>query len=323
VRAAVAGAGWQGVRVRRPHVALLLIVALAGCGSSTRTPSTTTTAAPARHDVFAYDASAPLDYVDRGRVNARDYPLAVHDVSFRSGPRTIQGYLVLPPGRGRRPAVVFVHGSGGDRTELLAAAGWLAARNVVTLTLTEPSSLARQSANTPEGLIAQAHNVSVADVVAVRRAVDLLRTLPTVDPSRIGYLGWSSGARTGTLVAAAEPRVKALVLLSAGAAPLSAYAAHVPASFRPQLRRALGPVDPIRNVGRARPGSLLLEDGRRDTIVPHAALLAIAHAAPKGTTLRWYDAGHALTRRAYRDAYDWLARKLPIDGPRVRGAETA
>jgi dienelactone hydrolase len=310
--------------VLRPRVALLLVAALAGCGSSGKASAPTTTATPTRHDdVFAYDPSAPLDYVDRGRVNARDYPLAVHDVSFRSGPRTIQGYLVLPPGRARRPAVVFVHGSGGDRTELLAAAGWLAARNVVTLTLTEPSSLVKQSADTAQGLIAQAHNVSVADVLAVRRAVDMLRTLRVVDPTRIGYLGWSAGARTGTLVAAAEPRMKALVLLSAGAAPLSAYAAHVPASLRPQLRRALGPVDPIRNVADARPGTLLLEDGRKDTIVPRDALLRIAHAAPKGTTLRWYDAGHALTRRAYRDAFDWLARKLPIKGPRVRGAETA
>jgi hypothetical protein len=39
----------------------------------------------------------------------------------------------------------------------------------------------------------------------------------------------------------------------------------------------------------------------------------IARAAPSGTTLRWYNAGHALNRTAYRDAFDWLARKLAID----------
>ena len=79
----------------------------------------------------------------------------------------------------------------------------------------------------------------------------------------------------------------------------------------------------MRYVARARPGSLLLEDGRRDEVVPRAALLNIADAAPKGTTVRWYDAPHALDRAAYHDAYDWLAYRLPIDGPRVRGAETA
>src|SRR5207247_4765992 len=110
--------------------------------------------------------------------------------------------------------------------------------------------------------------ITVSDVVAVRRAVDVLRSLPFVDPSRIGYLGWSAGARTGALVAAAEPRLRGLVLLSAGAAPISAYLAAAPPSLRPQVRRDLGSVDPIRYVARARPGSLLLEDGRRDASVP-------------------------------------------------------
>ena len=151
---------------------------------------------------------------------------------------------------------------------------------------------------------------SVADVVAVRRAVDVLRSLPYVDPNRIGYLGWSAGARTGALVAAAEPRLRALVLLSAGAAPISAYTAAAPPTLRPQVRQELGSVDPIRYVARARPGSLLLEDGRRDSIVPHAALLNIVHAAPRGTLVHWYDAPHELDRAAYRDAFAWLTRKL-------------
>jgi predicted esterase len=65
---------------------------------------------------------------------------------------------------------------------------------------------------------------------------------------------------------------------------------------------------------------VLLEDGRRDEVVPQAALLNIVKAAPKGTKVRWYDAPHALNQQAYRDAFDWLATKLPIDGPRVPGA---
>jgi hypothetical protein len=74
----------------------------------------------------------------------------------------------------------------------------------------------------------------------------------------------------------------------------------------------LGTLDPLRYVALAKPGSLLLEDGRRDEVVPRAALLNVVHAAPSGTTVRWYDAPHALSRKAYRDAFDWLARKLPI-----------
>jgi dienelactone hydrolase len=285
---------------------------LGGCGSSASHPAR---AHGSPLLTFGYDATLPLQFVNRGRINRRTEPVAVDDVSFRSEGHRIKGYLLLPPGRARRAAVVFVHGTGGDRTELLERARLLARRNVVTLTITQPStsSLRAPAPGGPTAVLKQIQAAQIGDVVAVRRAVDVLRSLPQVDPKRIGYLGWSAGARTGTLVAASEPRVKALVLVSAGAAPTAAYVAKVPAGLRRAVRTILGSVDPIRYIARARPGSVLLEDGTRDELVPHSALVNIARAAPSGTTLRWYNAGHALNRTAYRDAFDWLARKLAID----------
>jgi dienelactone hydrolase len=288
----------------------LLAVLVAGCGSSSS--ATPSGGLPRLH--FDYDSAAPLDYVDRGRINERSYPIAVHDVSFRSGDRTIDGYLLVPRGSGRRPAVVFVHGSGGDRSELLGQAAELARRNVVTLTLTEPSHSVTSSPSTLSGLLAQAKSLTVNDVVAVRRAVDLLQTLPTVDSKRIGYVGWSAGARLGAIVAAAEQRIKALVLVSAGADSLSAFVAHAPPGAKGPVRTALGSVDPLRYIAWARSGSLRLEDGRKDEVVPRAALLNVVHAAPPGTSVKWYDAPHALNKQAYSDAFSWLAKKLPIGG---------
>ena len=273
---------------------------------------------------FAYDSAAPLAYIDRGPVKGHPGPIAVHDVSFRSEGRRVEGYLLVPPGRKRRPAVVFVHGSGGDRSELLAQAAWLAARNVVTLTITEPST-----SNPPAPVLGgatatlvQIRDLQVRDVVAIRRAVDVLQSLPEVDPHRIGYLGWSAGAKTGTFVAASDRRLKALALLSAGGDPLAVFIAQAPPRLRAAVRHDLGSIDPIRYVAKARPGTVLLEDGTKDEIVPHAALLNIVRAAPHGTTVHWYAAPHALNRAAYHDAFDWFARKLPIDGPKVAGAAT-
>ena len=281
---------------------------LAGCGSSAAPKATV---APLRL-TFGYDAAAPLEYVNRGRVNRRTEPIAVDDVSFRSGRQRVEGYLVLPPGRARRPAVVFVHGSGGDRRELLDRARSLARRNVVALTITEPSTSSppRRATGGVAAALKQIQAAQIRDVVAVRRAVDLLRSLPQVDPQRIGYLGWSAGARTGTFVAASEPHVKALALLSAGAAPIAAYVANAPPSLRRSVRRVLGSVDPIRYIALARPGSVLLEDGTKDEIVPHSALLNVVHASPRGTTVRWYVAPHALDGAAYRDAFGWLTHRL-------------
>ena len=303
-------------RLFRCGYAVALAALLAGCGGSGgKAPSD----GLPRLD-FGYDTSAPLHYVDRGRINKASYPIAIRDVSFSSTGRTIQAYLLVPPGSKRRPAVVFVHGSGGDRSELLGEAASLAGRNVVTLTITAPSASVTSTPRTLDGLLAQARSLTVNDVVAVRRAVDLLQSLPTVDPDRIGYVGWSAGARLGAVVAAAEPRIKALVLVSAGADPLSAFVAQAPVRARSRVRTVLGSVDPLRYIAWARPGSLLLEDGRRDEVVPQSALQNIARAAPSGTTVRWYDAQHALNRKAYDDAFAWLATKLPIDGPRMRGA---
>jgi uncharacterized protein len=302
--------------VFRRGYAVALAVLAAGCGSSA--PKQPSDGLP-RLD-FAYDASAPLHYADHGRINETSYPIAIRDVSYSSGGRTIHGYLLEPPGARKRPAVIFVTGSGGDRSQLLGEAAALAARDTVTLTITPPSSLVTSTPHTLDGLLTQARSLTVNDVVAVRRAVDVLQSLPAVDPHRIGYVGWSAGARLGAVVASAESRVKAFVLVSAGAAPLSAFVAQAPAGARSRVRRVLGSVDPLRYIAWARPGSLLLEDGRRDEVVPRSALENVAHAAPSGTTVRWYDAPHALNGKAYADAFDWLATKLPIDGPRVHGA---
>jgi hypothetical protein len=37
-------------------------------------------------------------------------------------------------------------------------------------------------------------------------------------------------------------------------------------------------------------------------------------AAPRGTIVHWYTAGHPLDAAAYRDAFAWLVRKLRVGG---------
>jgi dienelactone hydrolase len=259
---------------------------------------------------FADGRSAPLGYIDRGVVE-RDGPAVVHDVSFASSGQRVPGYLVQRPDTMRRPGVVLVHGSGGDRRQLLGAATKLARRGLVALTITEPSTTQPPPLATSAAAgLAQARSLTVRDVVAVRRAADVLASLQSVDRRRLGYLGWSAGAKTGTFVAASDHRFRALVLLSAGADKLSAFVAAAPAPFRALVRRQLGSVDPLRYIGWAQAGTLRLEDGTHDAVVPHQALLNMIDAAPRGTSVRWYAAGHSLNKAAYEDAFVWLTAKL-------------
>ena len=189
--------------------------------------------------------------------------------------------------------------------------------------ITAPS----EQAPAPSGVSAaqalrRQRDLAVADVLAVRRAFDVLLARRDVDGSRLGFVGWSAGARTGALLAGVERRVRAFVLMSGGATPVSAYAAEAPPELRDDVRRLLGQVDPLQTISRARPGTLLLQDGRRDEVVPRDALNGLANAAPSGTDVRWYAAGHDLNTTAYREQLAWLARRLEIDGPPVRGALT-
>jgi dienelactone hydrolase len=232
-------------------------------------------------------------------------------VSIAGHGRQVAGYLAEPRVSGRHGAVVVVHGSGGDRSELLGQAKALAARGLVALTITEPSSTSpAASPTTVAELLAETKARAEADVDAVRDAASYLAALPNVDSAHIGYLGWSAGAKTGALVAASDRRFVALALLSAGADPVSSFVASAPASARRLVRRTLTAIDPIGAIARARPGTILLEDGTQDTIVPRPALQNIVRAAPPRTTVRWYPAGHALSRSAWHQALDWLTERL-------------
>ena len=281
-----------------------------GCGGSNKPESTP----------FDYSAAAPLAYKDKGVIN-HGYPIKVHDVSFTSGGKRVDGLLVVPPGKGPFPAVLYLHGSGGDRRQLIGLAAWMAARGAVALTITMPQGSVPAGATPTERLVAERKS-AVGTVVAARRAVDALQSLPEVEDEHIGLVGWSAGARVGAILAGVEPRLAAFDLLSGGSPPVEEYAANVPQNLKPVVRRELGAVDPLRWIAQARPHTVLLQDGRKDEIVPRSALDELVKAAGKAAEVRWYAAqGHEPGRRALRDQLDWMSEKLGVRGPVVKGAD--
>jgi uncharacterized protein len=299
-----------------PRVAVVLGLAaamlVAGCGGSQTDAES----------AFDYDAAAPLA-LQEGKRLARPGPLVVRRVSYASGGDRVDGYLVAPPrAEAALPAVVYLHGSGGDRSQLLPLASWLAARGAVALTLTLPSGRAEPPSGVPpEEALRWQRDTIVADVVAVRRALDLLSSDQRVDRERLGLVGWSFGGRLGAIVAGVDDRVRATALMSVGAVPVSEYAAAAPPGLRDDVEDVLPPIDPLTQIANAE-GALLLQAGRADSVVPERALRAVADAAPEGARLRWYAAEHDLNDNANRDQLDWLSERLEISGPRVAGAKT-
>lgn len=285
------------------RAALLGIVAaalLAGCGGGGDTSS---------DDPLSYDDGAPLALQERTR-SGRD-GIVVQDVSFESGDDRVEGYLVAPQApTGKLPAVVFLHGAGGSRDEQLGTAVKLARRGVIALTITAPSrGKAPPQGTTGDDLVRWQGGTIAADVIAARRAFDLLTADDRVDGGRLGLVGWSMGGRLAALVAGVDDRVRATVLMSAGAAPVEAYVEGAPAELQAVVREVLEPIDPLTRIDDAR-GAVLVQAGRRDAIVPRAALEAVIAAAPRGTKVEWYPTGHALNGQAETDRLDWLAREL-------------
>jgi dienelactone hydrolase len=294
-------------------VAGACFVVLAGCGGG---------ASSADQGPFAYDESAPLEAVDNGVVDP-DYPLAVHDVSYLSDGKRIEAFLVLPPGDGPWPAAVYVHGAGADRRSMLGAATWLAARGAVTLAISAPSAGAPEPTGaTPVARLEKHRDLEVGDVVAVRRAVDMLAERDDIDADRIGYIGWSAGARAGAILAGIEPRLRALVLLAPGSARVSEFVAAASPEDKAAVESVMSSIDPLTYIARGHEGSILIQDGEQDAVIPREALQAVIDAAPADTDTRWYEGGHEVGLQAYREHLDWLQEHLDVEGPPVPGAQS-
>jgi dienelactone hydrolase len=289
---------------------------VAGCGGAEKRDVPARPASP-----YHYDASKPLAVQDHGRANG-DYPIAVRDVSYAVPGGRVEAYLAVPKVKEKVPAVIYLHGAGEGRERFVLPATWAAGRRAVGMTLTLPSStVAEASGLSPQEALSRQRRIFVEDVVAVRRAIDVLAARPDVDPGRIGLVGWSLGARVAAVTAGADPRLKAVVLMSGGASPVSTYVAQAPAELRPQVERVLTAIDPLTWVAKAKE-PILIQDGRKDEVVPRAALVALQKAAPKGTVVKWYATGHELNAQTYLDQLAFLQAKLPIDGPKIPGTET-
>lgn len=125
---------------------------------------------------------------------------SLHEVTFttRGGPRLAGWYA---PSR-NRAAVVLVHGTGADRSSLLAETRILAEGGFGALAVDLPGQ--GSSEGETQWGIPERHAISAA--------LDWLTTQEDVDPKRIGGFGLSMGAYVLCQAAALDPRLRAVTL---------------------------------------------------------------------------------------------------------------
>lgn len=130
----------------------------------------------------------------------------------------VPAYLLIPTGlRGRAPAMLCLHGTSGPRgrtaglgpdypryTLELAERGYVTIAPDYTLlgeNQVDPCKVGFQSG-------------TMMGIWSHMRAVDLLASLPEVDPERIGAVGVSLGGHNSLFVGAFDPRLKVIVTSS-------------------------------------------------------------------------------------------------------------
>jgi uncharacterized protein len=141
-------------------------------------------------------------------LTVRYLPFTVREIHIEGDDATLAGSLHEPRGGRNTPAVVLVHGSGPEsRAEYAFYARYLARRGIAALAYDKRGV----GASTGE-LYGSGYDDYARDV---GRAVRRIRSLPTVDPDRVGLVGFSEGEWVAPLAMARDDSIAFIALIGA------------------------------------------------------------------------------------------------------------
>ena len=283
-----------------------------------------------------YDKSAPLNIQQKG-LQVRD-GIQIFDISYESpvgdraayvGPNggLVTAYLVVPPGPGPFPAVIYGHWcmQGSDkenRTEFLEEAIVLAHSGVVSLM---PDHVIVHPGFVPDKtpLNAQQIDVEVQQDVNLRRGADLLLARKDVDPKRLTYVGHSCDASAGAFLSGVDKRFKAFVIM-AGDLSLEVdektktfedYRQKVGAEKFDAFVKKYSWQDEGEYISHAAPATVFLQYGSKDSFLNGDVAKQYLEIVSEPKQLTVYDAPHALNAEATRDRIAFLAKQLSVPAP--------
>lgn len=215
------------------------------------------------------------------------------DLEFTSRGDRVSGQIVLPTSSEPPPLVVLAHGLGSGRNQDgmdAVGARWVqegAAVAAIDFPLhgdrTNPKFSERLQETAGRGLSGGFDSASDAmlwnefvrqSVLDLRRLVDAVAQLGTVDTKRLVYVGFSLGGILGAVFCAVDPRPRGAALAIAGAGAEGA------------------PLDPTHYVARIGPRPLLLVNASRDETIPREWTERLFAAAAEPKRIEWFDASH-------------------------------
>jgi dienelactone hydrolase len=219
----------------------------------------------------------------------------------------VHGEWFRPFGRGPFPCVLMLHIAGGDFDLSRTISQMLSTQRIAVLFVKmpyygerrPPHSRIRMVSNDLERGLRSMRQV----VLDLRRACDWIEGRPDLD-GRIGIMGISLGAITGSLACAIEPRIThACVVMGGGELQHILYESteREAIEYRAQWSRAGGtresfsrvmaPYDPASYPDRLRERVVLMICASNDRVIPRQSTLALWEAAGRQRIV-WYPAGH-------------------------------
>jgi dienelactone hydrolase len=263
--------------------------------------------------MYKYDRTVPLDIQMTETAARNGYKLFSISFALPNAGR-MGGFLIAPIRPGRKPGIVWMHSNGAIR--FLGNAVLMAKAGAVSLLVAEAEGL-------KGGTAELARDQLIADVIGLRRAVDVLQSRVDVDPSRIAIVGHSSGAMMGAVAISIDDRFRAAVF-EVGLLGMGVHIATSPGSWAQGVRKELGDqlphflevisvVDDKNYIGHAPAIPKLFQSARYDPGVPLKDSEDFFNAASPPKELRWYETGHDVDDPgAISDRVRFLAKSLRL-----------
>ncbi len=280
---------------------------------------------------FPYDRAAAIDLRDQMTPQKRG-TVSLRDITYSNslGGR-VSAYLVTPPESGRPPyaAVLWAHWlepetTDSNRTQFLSAAIELAGEGVVSILpdcfwSTTPKKWAEHPIFWWKSDAKHDTDLSVRQVVELRRSLDVLVAQPGVDPQRLGYVGHDFGGMYGALVAAVDRRPKFYVMMAVTTtfSEWFLFGSKLSKEDESKYIDAMAPLDPKRYVAKAAPARLYMQFAHADFYVPERTGQMFFDAASEPKEVSWYDAGHDVRHdEAEPDRMRWIRKQIgPSSAP--------
>lgn len=214
----------------------------------------------------------------------------------------VPSLLLRPETDARVPGVLLLHGYSSTKEVLSNTMGLaLAMRGIASLSFDLPlhgrrdDEMFEEARTNPFGLLQHWKSA----LVETKDAITWLGEHEAIDPLRIGIAGYSLGSYIALQTAAADKRIKCIIVAAGGDLPATPWTSMV---------RMV--TDPLTSVKKLNGKPLLMLHGISDRTIRREQAQTLYDAASEPKTLKWYESGHVLLPAAADDAATWLVERF-------------